>query len=424
MNWAYQSNNTTKEDTSNHHHIFVGDLSNEVNDEVLLQAFSIYGGVSEARVMWDMKTGRSRGYGFVAFRNREEAQKALDGMNGEFLGSRAIRCNWANQKGQPSVAQHQAMVQMGMAPTGYAPQQQQPYPTQNTMQSYQTVLAQAEPWVTTVYVGNITTYTGVNDLVPLFQSFGYVGETRVNSDRGFAFIKMDTHENAANAICQLQGYQINGRPMRLNVSIFLCKQSDTTLTSASGVRKVQEQSLLLPMVNTMLSLLRLANLPMDSKQTTSLNMPNHKVGSIPLQFRAQVLTVGQTPPNTAKAPTASTKPVTTVARPPPTATPNTAPTATPATATLKGLTLATSSDGRPSLLNSEPRPISCSVHTTKMTNSLVDELQCMSCQGIKRWSLDMAYANLESESTADSLLFEGIGGGESAWLEDVRMRTG
>ncbi|KAK4936468.1 E3 ubiquitin-protein ligase pub1, partial [Elasticomyces elasticus] len=107
VNWAYQSNNITKEDTSNHFHIFVGDLSNEVNDEVLLQAFSAFGSVSEARVMWDMKTGRSRGYGFVAFRDRGEAEKALSSMDGEWLGSRAIRCNWANQKGQPSYSQAQ-----------------------------------------------------------------------------------------------------------------------------------------------------------------------------------------------------------------------------------------------------------------------------------------------------------------------------
>ena len=86
VNWAYQSNTVTKEDTSNHFHIFVGDLSNEVNDEVLLQAFSAFGTVSEARVMWDMKTGRSRGYGFVAFRDRGDAEKALSNMDGEWLG--------------------------------------------------------------------------------------------------------------------------------------------------------------------------------------------------------------------------------------------------------------------------------------------------------------------------------------------------
>lgn len=215
VNWAYQSNSTNKEDTSGHYHIFVGDLSNEVNDEILGQAFSAFGGVSEARVMWDMKTGRSRGYGFVAFRDRSEAEKAIYTMNGEWLGSRAIRCNWANQKGQPSVSQQQAMAQMGLSPaTPYGHHQ---YPTQGA-QSYDMVVNQTPGWQTTVYVGNLTPYTTANDVVPLFQNFGYVVESRFQSDRGYAFIKMDSHENAANAICQLNQYHVNGRPMKCSVS--------------------------------------------------------------------------------------------------------------------------------------------------------------------------------------------------------------
>ena len=63
-------------------------------------------------------------------------------------------------------------------------------------------------------VGNLTPYTTQNDLVPLFQNFGFVAETRFQSDRGFAFVKMDTHENAAMAICQLSGYNVNGRPLK------------------------------------------------------------------------------------------------------------------------------------------------------------------------------------------------------------------
>ncbi|GAM33388.1 nonsense-mediated-related protein [Talaromyces pinophilus] len=211
VNWAYQSNNTHKEDTSNHFHIFVGDLSNEVNDEVLLQAFSAFGSVSEARVMWDMKTGRSRGYGFVAFREFEDAEKALKSMDREWLGSRAIRCNWANQKGQPSISQQQAMAAMGMTPT--APFGHHHFPTHGA-NSYDMVVAQTPQWQTTCYVGNLTPYTTQTDLVPLFQNFGYVVETRLQADRGFAFLKMDTHENAAMAICQLNGYQVNGRPLK------------------------------------------------------------------------------------------------------------------------------------------------------------------------------------------------------------------
>ncbi|KAF2269890.1 hypothetical protein CC78DRAFT_452513 [Lojkania enalia] len=211
VNWAYQSNNTAKEDTSNHFHIFVGDLSNEVNDEVLLQAFSTFGPVSEARVMWDMKTGRSRGYGFVAFRDRADAERALSSMDGEWLGSRAIRVNWANQKGQPSISQQQAMASMGMTPT--TPFGHHHFPTHG-VQSYDMVVQQTPQWQTTCYVGNLTPYTSQSDLVPLFQNFGYVTETRFQSDRGFAFIKMDTHENAAMAICQLNGYNVNGRPLK------------------------------------------------------------------------------------------------------------------------------------------------------------------------------------------------------------------
>ncbi|MCJ1257881.1 hypothetical protein MMC24_005709 [Lignoscripta atroalba] len=211
VNWAYQSNTSNKEDTSNHFHIFVGDLSNEVNDEVLLQAFSAFGSVSEARVMWDMKTGRSRGYGFVAFRERSDAEKALSSMDGEWLGSRAIRCNWANQKGQPSISQQQAMAAMGMTPT--TPVGHHHFPTHG-VQSYEMVVQQTPGWQTTCYVGNLTPYTTQNDLVPLFQNFGFVVETRFQSDRGFAFVKMDSHENAAMAICQLSGYNVNGRPLK------------------------------------------------------------------------------------------------------------------------------------------------------------------------------------------------------------------
>jgi nucleolysin TIA-1/TIAR len=210
-------------------------LSNEVNDEVLMQAFSAFGSVSEARVMWDMKTGRSRGYGFVAFRDRADAEKALSNMDGEWLGSRAIRCNWANQKGQPSIAQQAAMQQMGMTPT--TPFGHHHFPTHG-VHSYDMIVNQTPAWQTTCYVGNLTPYTTQNDLVPLFSNFGYVVESRFQSDRGFAFIKLDTHENAAMAICQLNGYNVNGRPLKCSVSlvVIVLTLNHSLLTSISGAR--------------------------------------------------------------------------------------------------------------------------------------------------------------------------------------------
>ncbi len=183
--------------------------------------------------MWDMKTGRSRGYGFVAFRDRGDADKALSSMDGEWLGSRAIRCNWANQKGQPSISQQQAMAAMGMTPT--TPFGHHHFPTHG-IQSYDMVVQQTPQWQTTCYVGNLTPYTTQNDIVPLFQNFGYVVETRMQADRGFAFIKMDSHENAAMAICQLNGYNVNGRPLKCSVRICIF-QPRSTLGSITNYLK-------------------------------------------------------------------------------------------------------------------------------------------------------------------------------------------
>lgn len=208
VNWAYQGQQN-KEDTSNHYHVFVGDLSPEVNDEVLGKAFSAFGSLSDARVMWDMNSGKSRGYGFLAFRDKTDAEQAIATMNGEWLGSRAIRVNWANQKtqGAPAPSQQRA----GGSGGGGAPA---PINFQGGPLSYESVVQQTPAYNTTVYVGNLVPYCTQADLIPLFQSIGYLSEIRMQADRGFAFVKLDTHEHAAMAIVQLQGQMVHGRPIK------------------------------------------------------------------------------------------------------------------------------------------------------------------------------------------------------------------
>lgn len=221
VNWAYQGQQN-KEDTSGHYHVFVGDLSPEVNDEVLGKAFAAFGTMSDARVMWDMNSGKSRGYGFLAFRDKTDAEQAIATMNGEWLGSRAIRVNWANQKtqgalpgmpgpggNQPSFTAARSPSVMGGAGGAPAPMNFMGGPL-----SYETVVTQTPAFNTTVYVGNLVPYCTQADLIPLFQSIGYLSEIRMQSDRGFAFVKLDTHENAAMAIVQLQGQLVHGRPIK------------------------------------------------------------------------------------------------------------------------------------------------------------------------------------------------------------------
>ena len=206
VNWAYQGQQN-KEDTTGHYHVFVGDLSPEVNDEVLAKAFSAFGTLSDARVMWDMNSGKSRGYGFLAFRDKTDAEQAIATMNGEWLGSRAIRVNWANQKTQgASAPPPRPAGTLGTAPA--------PINFQGGPLSYEAVVQQTPSYNTTVYVGNLVPYCTQADLIPLFQSIGYLSEIRMQADRGFAFVKLDTHEHAAMAIVQLQGQMVHGRPIK------------------------------------------------------------------------------------------------------------------------------------------------------------------------------------------------------------------
>jgi nucleolysin TIA-1/TIAR len=214
VNWAYQGQQN-KEDTTGHYHVFVGDLSPEVNDDVLAKAFSAFGTMSDARVMWDMNSGKSRGYGFLAFRDKTDAEQAIATMNGEWLGSRAIRVNWANQKtqGAPPGAGG-ASPHASSGPIGGAGGAPAPINFQGGPLSYESVVQQTPAYNSTVYVGNLVPYCTQADLIPLFQSIGYLSEIRMQADRGFAFVKLDTHEHAAMAIVQLQGQMVHGRPIK------------------------------------------------------------------------------------------------------------------------------------------------------------------------------------------------------------------
>ncbi|WVO15746.1 hypothetical protein L204_103408 [Cryptococcus depauperatus] len=212
VNWAYQGNQN-KEDTQHHYHVFVGDLSPEVNDDVLSKAFGAFGSLSEARVMWDMNSGKSRGYGFLSFRDKADAEQAIGTMNGEWLGSRAIRVNWANQKTQTG------SIRTGTPGGGFMGGTPLPPPVPSNIGgapavSFDSVATQVPDFNTTVYVGNLIPYTTQADLVPLFQNYGYIVEIRMQADRGFAFVKLDTHQNAALAITQLQNQLVHGRPIK------------------------------------------------------------------------------------------------------------------------------------------------------------------------------------------------------------------
>ena len=78
--------------------LYVGNLSYNIRDDDLQQAFAQYGTVSSAKVMMDRDTGRSKGFGFVEMGSDPEAQAAINGMNGQALDGRAIVVNEARPR--------------------------------------------------------------------------------------------------------------------------------------------------------------------------------------------------------------------------------------------------------------------------------------------------------------------------------------
>jgi RNA recognition motif-containing protein len=78
--------------------LFVGSLSWNTDDHGLRQAFAPFGEISEAKVIVDRDSGRSRGFGFVTFTDEEAADKAISALDGTELDGRPIKVNVAQDR--------------------------------------------------------------------------------------------------------------------------------------------------------------------------------------------------------------------------------------------------------------------------------------------------------------------------------------
>ena len=78
--------------------IYIGNLSPEVTEKELREAFRNYGQVTSAKVITDRFSGASKGFGFVVMPNNAEADSAMKGLNGEELKGRRLKISEARQR--------------------------------------------------------------------------------------------------------------------------------------------------------------------------------------------------------------------------------------------------------------------------------------------------------------------------------------
>lgn len=172
-----------------HYHIFVGDLSPEIETHTLREAFAPFGEISDCRVVRDPHTLKSKGYGFVSFVKKADAENAITNMNGQWIGSRNIRTNWATRK--PPVPKNNDANQKPL--------------------TFDDVYNQSSPTNCTVYCGGITNGLSEELMQKTFVNFGQIQEIRVFKDKGYAFIRFSTKESATHAIVSIHNTEVGGQ---------------------------------------------------------------------------------------------------------------------------------------------------------------------------------------------------------------------
>ncbi len=78
--------------------LYVGNLSYHTSDSELQTLFEDFGSVQSAQVIKDRDTGRSKGFGFVEMASDQEAQAAIDALNGQEVDGRALTVNEARPR--------------------------------------------------------------------------------------------------------------------------------------------------------------------------------------------------------------------------------------------------------------------------------------------------------------------------------------
>ncbi|ELP90622.1 nucleolysin TIA-1, putative [Entamoeba invadens IP1] len=182
VNWTHDS----QSDAKGSFKLFVGGLHTEVTNEILYQNFAKFGRVSDARVLRYSQSGKSQGYGFVTFIRKEDAETAMQMMNGEKIQGRTVKVNW-----------------------GTATQK----PTETVKRGFDEISRETSNTNNNVYVGGIPKETEESTMRKLFGDFGEIIDLKImrtDAEKAYGFVRFVSHDNATKAIMMLNGYQLNG----------------------------------------------------------------------------------------------------------------------------------------------------------------------------------------------------------------------
>ena len=183
--------------------LFIGNLSWNVDEEWLTQEFEGFGELAGVRIITDRESGRSKGYGYVEFKETSCGIAALQAKNGADLDGRSIRVDFSaprpprNDSGTPQQRSFDRAKQFGDS---------------------------ASQPSTTLFVGNIAFGADEAAVTEAFEGFGTIKSVRLPTDResgdpkGFGYVEFYTLDEAKAAYEGMTGEMIAGRPIRVDYS--------------------------------------------------------------------------------------------------------------------------------------------------------------------------------------------------------------
>mmetsp|Transcript_37402 Transcript_37402/g.92513 ORF Transcript_37402/g.92513 Transcript_37402/m.92513 type:complete len:298 (-) Transcript_37402:301-1194(-) len=184
--------------------LYVGNLSWGMNDDSLREVFSDFS-VGEVTVVFDSVTGRSRGFGFVHVNDESQADAVIQSLDGVEVDGRSLKVNVSaarTERGPMTPREPRAPREGGFAGND----------------------KNFEFDARKVYFGNLSWGMDHLDLQDLCSEIGAVEDSRLITDRetgrsrGFGFVTMASVKEAEEVVNQLNGQDVDGRVLRVNIA--------------------------------------------------------------------------------------------------------------------------------------------------------------------------------------------------------------
>ncbi|KAH9468334.1 hypothetical protein Pst134EA_011958 [Puccinia striiformis f. sp. tritici] len=216
--------------------VFVSQLSARVGDRELFQFFEQQAGkVRDARLITDRISRRSKGVGYVEFRELDSVQKALSLTGTKLLGLPVMVQYTEAEKNRQAMANTQPNVPPGFVPTNLNSTNPTANATNSTMvatplvpRTYVTPKARGpgpnDPnSYARLYVGSLNFNLTDDDIRQVFQPFGDIEYVDLHRDqitgksKGYAFVQFKNMHDAKNAMEKMNGFQLAGRALRVEI---------------------------------------------------------------------------------------------------------------------------------------------------------------------------------------------------------------